>query len=293
MVVRDISVKGEKLRYLAYADESELLLTGSVTGDTGAAGIIKVKGTYLHWIDNDGNERRAQGAATGDTGAAGLIWIKGTKVYYNDYSGNTRYLPAQATILATGSEGYISSGWLLSWDLAHDAASGSSTTTYIAAKTAHDRTPLVGGTDKWLCGRGFLFFDTSDYSGLTVDSATLKIYVTLKSEWDDGHADLHIVEGVGNEPLQGTDFGDQLPYVTSGGSIAYDDITVNDWNEITLNATGIGWINLSGTTKFCMKLIGDISDLEPDIDGLSTGNQVYARSSHAAGYEPQLILNFA
>ena len=92
MTVRDISVKGEQLRFLAHADSAETLITGSTTGGTGTAGVVKVKATYVYWIDNDGNERRSEGTLTGNTGHAGVIKVKGTRIYYNDYDGNERYL---------------------------------------------------------------------------------------------------------------------------------------------------------------------------------------------------------
>ena len=91
MTVRQVSIKGEQLRFLAHADSSEKLITGTATGDTGEAGIFKVKGTYIYWIDDDGNERRVQGTTTGSTGTAGVIKVKGDRVYYIDDDGDERY----------------------------------------------------------------------------------------------------------------------------------------------------------------------------------------------------------
>ena len=294
MTTRAIKVKGEKLSFLAHADSSEILLTGATTGETPTGWNFKVKGTYLHWTDNDGAERRALGAATGNTGLPGIIKVKGAKHYYNDQLGDERFLPGTATILGTGSEGYVIIGNQASWDLAHDAASGSgSTTNSVSASTSHDRFPWVGGDDDWDCARGFLYFDTSPYSGMSVATAKIRVFVFNKAVYDVGDADLHIVEGVQDDPFELSDFGDHLLKVVSLGSIAYGDIVDDAWNEITLNATGIGLLNLVGISKFCVKVSGDINDNAPSIDGPSTGNRVSFRSSHTADFEPQLILTFS
>lgn len=92
MTVRAISVKGEKLRFLAHDDEAEQLITGSATGETPTTWNLKVKGTYLHWVDNDGNERRKEGTLTGEARDFGSITVHGEQLYYGDESDAERYL---------------------------------------------------------------------------------------------------------------------------------------------------------------------------------------------------------
>jgi len=94
MTTREISIKGQKLRILTFADELERLISGATTGDTGTAPIFKVKGTYIYWIDDDGNERRAEGSVTGNTGTVGIVKVKGELLYFNDDDGNERWLRA-------------------------------------------------------------------------------------------------------------------------------------------------------------------------------------------------------
>lgn len=90
MTTRAIKVKGEKLSFLAHADEAEQLVTGTLTGETPTGWNFKVKGTYIHWVDNDGNERRKEGTLTGESRDAGSITVHGELLYYGDYDGDER-----------------------------------------------------------------------------------------------------------------------------------------------------------------------------------------------------------
>lgn len=188
------------------------------------------------------------------------------------------------TFISTGSDINIDSDWQLSWDAAHDAATGTlSGDTDVIPRTAFDEFGTPTPTSKWKCERGFLYFDTSALgAGWTITAAILTVYVYAKQFTNAGHADLHIVEGVQDDPAQANDFGDHLLKVTSGGSIVYADIVDDAFNDITLNATGRGWINKTGTTKFCVKVSGDIDDLSPS--GVSSGNAIFISND-----EPPLL----
>lgn len=94
MTVRDIRIKGEQLRFLGHADETEQLITGTATGETPTGWNLKVKGTYVYWVDDDGAERRKEGTVTGNTGVAGTIKVKGTEIYYIDDDGDERSFSA-------------------------------------------------------------------------------------------------------------------------------------------------------------------------------------------------------
>ena len=191
--------------------------------------------------------------------------------------------------LSTDSDITIYSNWQLSWDAAHDAATGTlSSDTDVMPRTAYDAFGLPLKTSKWVCERGFLYFDTSSLAGLTITGAILSVYVYAKQFTNAGHADLHIVQGVQDDPAQPDDFGDHLLKVTSGGSIAYDGIVVDDYNDITLNGFGRSWINKVGTTKFCIKVSGDIDDLAPS--GPSSGNAIYFSNDEV---QPPLLASWS
>ncbi len=112
MTTRVIKVKGEALSFLAYADSAEQLVTGDTTGDTGTAGVFKVKGTYLHWFDYSGDERRKEGTLTGESRAAGSIKVKGETALYGDYSGDERSVSAiehgiEEQTLSNGAQDFL------------------------------------------------------------------------------------------------------------------------------------------------------------------------------------------
>lgn len=71
----------------------ERAFEGTDTGSNGTAGHLWVEGTYLHYIDENGDERRQEGIKEGATGrATGQMWIESTKLRYIDASGDERYI---------------------------------------------------------------------------------------------------------------------------------------------------------------------------------------------------------
>jgi len=109
-------------------------------------------------------------------------------------------------------------------------------------------------------------------------------------ETDAGHPDIGIVEGVQGDPFDAADFGDHLLKTTLGADTYYDYATfVVAYNDKALNATGMGWINKTGTTKFCLRSRGDIEDLEPN-----GGNWVdLYMNEQGAGYQPKLVVTYS
>jgi len=148
------------------------------------------------------------------------------------------------------------------WDTCHDAAIG---TVDDADTKIIVRTLFEAGV--YYIYRGFLIFDTSALpDACTVTAAVLSLWGngTAENEADAGDADFAIVEGVQDDPLQTNDFGDHLLKTTLGCPY-FDQATwdENGENQLTLNATGRGWVNKTGTTKFCLRNRGDIDDNVP------------------------------
>ena len=106
------------------------------------------------------------------------------------------------------------------------------------------------------------------------------------TEIDPGQATIHVVEGVHGDTLEPDDFGDLLPKTTSGGSISHGDI-VQGWNEISLNATGRGWISKTGITKLGLRLAGDIDNSTP------TGYNSLEIMSESSSYAPVLTITYS
>lgn len=69
-------------------------ISGRDTGVDTTSLLLFVRGTYLHFIAADGNERRKRGFKRGATGQTPFdIWITGDKLRYIDANGDERYLP--------------------------------------------------------------------------------------------------------------------------------------------------------------------------------------------------------
>jgi len=119
--------------------------------------------------------------------------------------------------------------------------------------------------NKYVIRRGFLDFLTGTLGGAAVTGTRVVFRSNIRSEFDAGYSDVHVVEGVQNIPVVVGDYGAHLSKTTSGGVILFADIGVGNANPniITLNATGLTWINPSGLTKLCLRLISDINAWVP------------------------------
>ena len=133
--------------------------------------------------------------------------------------------------------------------------------------------------------RSYLVFNTSSLGSQSiVDSAKLFFYI----EWLDtsNHWDMTVVQGFwDSDPPEACDFktgvwvGEQ-----SGGSKNTSGISA-EYNSITFNSTGLGWINKTGTTRLALRSNRDINGTPP------TGSeQLQHRSADHYGtdYDPYL-----
>ncbi len=164
---------------------------------------------------------------------------------------------------------------------AREAASGDYKTTSSRAENTYNT-----GSNDYTVGRAFISMDTSDIpDGANITAA--KLFIVLgtvsKGETDAGQATLHVVEGNHSSPLVLSDFGPALSQAVSGGSLTLaQQVSAGDGNKILtmdLNATGIGWINKTGITKFCLRLAGDIDGSTPTGSNASTQSTTYGSST--------------
>lgn len=84
----------------------------------------------------------------------------------------------------------------------------------------------------------------------------------------DGHFDTILVSGADlADTLVAADYGELLDDVTSFGSINSANITLNDWNEIPLNAAGLVALNAalaSGKFRVGVRHSKDVNDTPPN-----------------------------
>jgi hypothetical protein len=165
----------------------------------------------------------------------------------------------------------------------HDAATGtiSDTGNYVAVGQ------LIS---PYTIYRGSLFFDTSSLpNDAVIDSAILSVYVTD----DYSTTDFNVTVQNGqptypHDPIVSGDYYYQN-YAGAGGTRGTGDGLSEDayWN-ITLSATGEGWISLTGYTKLCLRSQEDIDNSAP------TANEALQFYSAEAGasYEPKLYVTY-
>jgi len=112
--------------------------------------------------------------------------------------------------------------------------------------------------------RHFAYFDTSALpDDATITSATLKLYGW--ADWSYTDFDITVQNGqptYPHDPLVVGDF-DKSYYSSDGGTLNTSSFQVESYNSITLNATGMGWISLTGMTKLCLRSSREIAGTTP------------------------------
>jgi len=154
-----------------------------------------------------------------------------------------------------------------------------------------EKTALYAG---YHVNRTYLFFDTSSIPPSTkILSAILSLYGESKYTDTEDTDGLVVQSGqptYPHDPIEPLDF-DKDNYSGNGGSILVTDWAVTARNYITLNSTGIDWINKGGVTKFCLRTKDDVDGTSPgeQTDGIYKGLRVYSREKGVL-YAPELIL---
>ena len=138
--------------------------------------------------------------------------------------------------------------------------------------------------------RGFVFFDTSMIpdDAVLLESGT---YLSLRVFEDHSDTNFNIYIQWGGEyphdPLQDGDY-DKTHYTLQGGYNGTSGLVEGGWWNITLTATGRGWINKQGITKFVLRSSRDIEFTVP------TGYE-YVRffaTENGSDYAPQLHVHY-
>jgi hypothetical protein len=182
------------------------------------------------------------------------------------------------------SDGYIeatSTVYATAWD---------ATTGTVVSTTTTFKVGQYFSSPNYKIERGFVYFDTSAIpDDATITSATLKLY----GQTDSSATDFLITIQNGQptyprDPLVETDYN-KTYYSGNGGSLTTVGFSTTGYNNITLNATGLTWINKTGTTKLCLRSDREIAGTTP------TGLEyvaVYAADQTGTTYDPQLVVNY-
>jgi hypothetical protein len=139
--------------------------------------------------------------------------------------------------------------------------------------------------------RGYLYFDTSSIpDGAEITSAVLCLY----GETDESDTDFDIVITNGQptyptDPLTAGDFDKTHYSGTGNGTFNTSGFSTSGYNEITLNSTGLGWIDDDGVTKLCLRSSRDVAATTP------TGDEyiaVYSSDETGTSKDPYLEVAF-
>jgi hypothetical protein len=140
--------------------------------------------------------------------------------------------------------------------------------------------------------RPALFFpDTQDIPP-SVGIASAKLSIWLSDKFIDTAFDIVIQNGQPDYPHDPLVIGDYnlAHYSGDGGSAAAGDMSINQYNDIVLNSTGIGWINRDGPTKFILRS-------SRDIDGNAPSNPsdeyIVFTGAYYADYKAKLTVEYS
>jgi hypothetical protein len=147
----------------------------------------------------------------------------------------------------------------------------------------------VGQWDLLEIYRAFIPFDTSplpDNCTVTSIDVSIRLAVNLSSQ----DFNVTVQNGMPNHPelpLQSGDYSKAF-YSGAGGSRNTSTITTMNYWNITLNSTGLGWIDVDGTTKFCLRSNREISGIEPATYEFIT----FYSAEMGASYAPILYVTY-
>jgi len=138
--------------------------------------------------------------------------------------------------------------------------------------------------------RGIFLFNTSSIgSGKNIDSAYISVYIT--TIWTGlGHSNGHIVSSnpASNTDLVSSDYGNLGS--TSFGYLNTANMTLDAYNNITLNSSGLANISLTGVSKFGGRIGFDLDNIAPTwINGQLTG---YRGQTAETGNGNKLVVTY-
>jgi len=165
-------------------------------------------------------------------------------------------------------------------------------TAWIAAvgDSIDQSTMFIGVVGLYNFYRTMLIFDTST---IPANAIIFSAYVAI-AQTDIGLGGGKIVVQNGmptypHDPVVVADF-DKTFYSGNGGEANIQSlVTVPAYIVISLNSTGMGWINKGGSTKFCLRSDEDINGVP---DGVPGGYGEYAGPTNPCGMDPKLIVNY-
>jgi len=197
-------------------------------------------------------------------------------------------------------DGYVTYEASSSWDTVHDATSGNYVNdSDIDGGPAFESTWQQSGSQRKIA-RGVFIFDTSALGDTEViSSAVLSVFGTHVNNADaDGYDYGTVVQATiaSSTNLSNDDYndiGDSVDNPTEGSTREnLSSMVGNDYNDFTLNSTGIGWISKTGISSFGMREGHDVEDHPIESGGSNKINRLYIRWADYSGTtsDPKLVV---
>lgn len=196
---------------------------------------------------------------------------------------------ADKTVYSTSSDCRIRNRSSVSYLTCHDAGTGD----YHDNTTDAIRSHNTWASPNDIIWRSFTYFTPGLASGDTVTGVTCSVYgeADSQTEANAGHSDLYLYEGTQADPATTADFDSFGSTLLTDTTTPWEyPLTTDDYNVLTLNATGIALVHThrEGTVKFCHRVKGDVDASEP-----SGGNQArFWANEKGVGYYPRLVITY-
>lgn len=207
-------------------------------------------------------------------------------------------MASPVTIYSAAGDGIIRNAATGSTQGSWTTLIGAATGTVVDATTATqvmvmaDNGSFADG--KQYCDRQFYAFDTSTTnipSGAVILSAKLGVYLTTITSTAGGSVNVFSASQASTSTLALGDFGSvgSTAYATA---VNFAALTLNAYNEWTLNATGLAALNTGGYTKLCLRSSFDSGGTVPTSGQRS---EIDGRNSEFTGTssDPYLIVTYA
>ena len=192
------------------------------------------------------------------------------------------------------------------WNTVHDksAAANDIEHDYTRLEIGHTRT---NASSKILMVRNFILFDTSSIND-THEASEATLSFVLKTAYNRASAGSSSISPTTNVLVQSSpasstnivkDDWDQCGATddpdegTDTRFDAYTDWTVDSYNDIDLNATGLGWIVVDGITKFGIRTTVDALDDYIGTNKHSNHGDVASADESGTSEDPKLTVTHA
>ena len=167
-------------------------------------------------------------------------------------------------------DGYVGSNDLTTWAAARSSATGNDVDGGGGAAILYAYSRKVNAGSWWLY-RSFVPFDTSSIPDTdTIDAATFSLWGLTGGANTDSTSVVFIQTTQPDPPtdLVAGDYDSLTLDTPAEGAtrLAFASIATGAYNDITLNATGRGWVNKTGYTKLGYRAALDVDNSEPTGD---------------------------